>query len=314
MIAMQGGLIHLPRETARAAGLHLAVAACVLGLCLGSAPVRGQVRGISNSTAGRSVFLIAHQDDWQLFMGDAVSGILNTGSPATFIYLTAGDDGRDSVYWQTRERAALRSTAVAMGSGVPDTEEIQCATVTVVKHAVRRCSLGGTESYFLRLPDGKRNGAGFPRYNHQSLRLLRAKRISSMTAVDSSATYQGWSDLVATVEELIGTDSDRGVLIHTTDPSKAANPHDHFDHRMAGFLAEDLRKRRVSAARYYEGYALATRAANRSNAQARVKTAIFLAYDSEMMRVNKDWSAYREHPAFYSQCMARTYARAPRPR
>ena len=83
---------------------------------------------------------------------------------------------------------------------------------------------------------------------------------------------------------------------------------------MAGFLVEDLRKRRVTGARYYEGYALASRAANRSNAEARVKTAIFLAYDAEMKRVNKDWSAYRERPAFYSQCMTRTYARAPRPR
>jgi len=308
---MKGRFIHSPRGATPA--LRLAVASGVLGLCLGNTPVQGQVRDISNSTGHRNVFLIAHQDDWQLFMGDAVSGILRADSSATFIYLTAGDDGRDSVYWQTRERAALRSTAVAMSSGVPDTQEIQCATITAVKHAVRRCSLGSTESYFLRLPDGKRNGAGFPRYDHQSLRLLRAKRISSMTAVDSSAAYRGWSDLVATVEELVGTDGESGVLIHTTDPSKAANPHDHFDHRMAGLLVEDLRKR-VSGARYYEGYALATRAANRSNAQARVKTGIFMAYDSEMMRVNKDWSAYREHPAFYSQCMVRTYARAPRPR
>jgi len=56
-------------------------------------------------------------------MGDAVSGILRADSSATFIYLTAGDDGRDSVYWQTRERAALRSTAVAMSGGVPDTQD-----------------------------------------------------------------------------------------------------------------------------------------------------------------------------------------------
>jgi hypothetical protein len=134
-----------------------------------------------------------------------------------------------------------------------------------------------------------------------------------MTAVDGNATYQGWPDLVATIEELVGANGG-DVLIHTTDPSIAANPHDHFDHRMAGFLVEDLRKQRTTRARYYEGYALATRAANRSNAEARAKTAIFLAYDAEMMRVNKDWSAYREHPAFYSQCMERTYARAARPR
>jgi len=115
------------------------------------------------------------------------------------------------------------------------------------------------------------------------------------------------------MKELVRADSG-DVLIHTTDPSITVNPHDHFDHRMAGFLVEDLRKQRVTGARYYEGYALATRAPNRSNAEARTKTAIFLAYDSEMMRVNKDWSAYREHPAFYSQCMERTYARPPRSR
>jgi LmbE family N-acetylglucosaminyl deacetylase len=310
---MKRGRIDFPRATIRAAAARLALAAGLVGVCFRSTSVGAQVRVISNSPTKRSVFLVAHQDDWQVFMGDAVSGILKGGSPATFIYLTAGDDGRDSVYWQTRERAALRSTAVAMGEVVPDAQGIQCATIPVVKHAVRKCSLGSTESYFLRLPDGNRNGAGFARYNHQSLRLLRAKRISSVTAVDGSATYQGWPDLVATIGELAGgTGGD--VLIHTTDPSIAANPHDHFDHRMAGFLVEDLRKQRMTGARYYEGYALATRAPNRSNAESRVKTAIFLAYDSEMKRVNKDWSAYREHPAFYSQCMERTYARAARPR
>ena len=99
-------------------------------------------------------------------------------------------------------------------------------------------------------------------------------------------------------------------MLHTTDPSITVNPHDHFDHRMTGLLVADLRKTRNWRARYYVGYALATRAANRSQDQAREKTAIFLAYDKEMMRVNRQWSAYAEHPAFYSQCMLRTYARS----
>jgi len=90
------------------------------------------------------------------------------------------------------------------------------------------------------------------------------------------------------------------------------NPHDHFDHRMAGLLVNDLRKGQTWNTRYYVGYALATRAANRSADEAREKTAIFLAYDKEMMRVNKAWSAYAEHPAFYSECMLRTYARKAR--
>jgi hypothetical protein len=81
---------------------------------------------------------------------------------------------------------------------------------------------------------------------------------------------------------------------------------------MAGLLVNDLRKGQAWITEYYVGYALATRAPNRSTDEAREKTAIFLAYDKEMMRVNKAWSAYAEHPAFYSECMVRTYARMAR--
>jgi hypothetical protein len=82
---------------------------------------------------------------------------------------------------------------------------------------------------------------------------------------------------------------------------------------MAGLLVDDLRrKERWTNTQYYTGYALATRAANRSPDQARMKAAIFLAYDNEMKRVNKTWSAYNEHPEFYGECMVRTYARKAR--
>jgi hypothetical protein len=111
---------------------------------------------------------------------------------------------------------------------------------------------------------------------------------------------------VATVKALVGSND---AIVHTSDPSIAVNPHDHFDHRMAGLLIADARTKGGWDTRYYVGYALATRAANRSTDQARKKTAIFLRYEREMTRANKDWSAYREHPGFYSQCMVRTYAR-----
>jgi LmbE family N-acetylglucosaminyl deacetylase len=274
------------------------------------------------------VFVVAHQDDWQLFMGDVVVKQIRAGASATFIYLTAGDDGRDSLYWQTRERAALQSTRLAIGISPADSSAVKCSTTQVLEHAIRKCMIGRTESYFLRLPDGGRNGAGFARHNFQSLRKLRGKTITAISAIDGSATYRGWEDLMATTGKLIALESVNGVdslqtrsiareyAIHASDPSITANPHDHFDHRMAGLLVADLRKReRWKIIQYYAGYALATRAANRSSDQAREKTATFLAYDNEMMRVNKTWSAYREHPAFYSQCMLRTYARtAPLPR
>jgi hypothetical protein len=245
-------------------------------------------------------------------MGDVVAKRIRAGDSAIFIYLTAGDNGRDSLYWQIRERAALQSTRLAIGPDAADSGAVRCSTTEVLEHAIRKCVIASTESYFMRLPDGKRNGAGFARHDYQSLRRLRAKKIGAMVAVDGSAAYHGWRDLIATMNKLIGSSSATEIVVHANDPSVAANPHDHFDHRMAGLLVDDLRKGHTWNAQYYVGYALATRAANRSTDEAREKTAIFLAYDKEMMRVNKAWSAYAEHPAFYSECMLRTYARKAR--
>jgi LmbE family N-acetylglucosaminyl deacetylase len=253
---------------------------------------------------------VAHQDDWQVFMGDAIAARIRTRDTVTVIYLTAGDDGRDSLYWQTREMAALQSTRVAAGA-VQTPSTARCSITRARGHSIQECLVANVKSYFLRLPDGKRNGAGFARQNYQSLRKLRAGRITAIAAVDGSASYKGWEDLTATVGELIEPTLSVGEsTIHTTDPSIAINPHDHFDHRMTGLLVADLRKSHSWNARYYVGYALASRAPNRSAEQAREKTATFIAYDREMMRVNKHWSAYAEHPAFYSQCMMRTYARS----
>jgi LmbE family N-acetylglucosaminyl deacetylase len=293
---------------------RLALAAATLQLIV-SGPAGPTALGVRYLPNQRDVVVVAHQDDWQVFMGDVIAKRIQAGDSATFIYLTAGDDGRDSLYWQTRELAALQSTRIAAGRQT-GSRPTSCSRMQVRGHSIQECLTGDIKSYFLRLPDGKRDGAGFRRQNYQSLRKLRGRKIAAIGAVDGSASYSGWEDLMATVSELI----DRGlgvgeITIHTTDPGIAANPHDHFDHRMTGLLVADLRKARNWNTRYYVGYALASRAPNRSADQAREKTAIFLAYDREMMRVNKRWSAYAEHPAFYSQCMLRTYARtAPVPR
>lgn len=281
----------------------------LLGSIYAAGPIGG-IRYISNVTDSSDVILVAHQDDWQLFMGDLVMNQVEAGSHAVFIYLTAGDDGRDSTYWETRERAALQSTRLAAGLAQADSAAIKCSTVEILRHPIRKCAIANTDSYFLRLPDGNRDGKGFAGHAYQSLRKLRTNRIAAITAVDGSTTYLGWGDLIATTSAIIDRDS-AGVTVHTTDPSIVINPHDHFDHRMAGLLVADSRKKESWNVVYYVGYALATRAVNRSSDQARQKLALFRAYDNEMSATDSTWSAYKEHPAFYSECMARTYARKP---
>ena len=267
-----------------------------------------RVKQLSNQVV--DVVIVAHADDWQVFMGDAVVDRIRAGRRPVFIYLTAGDHGRDSVYWQLRENAALQSTRIALA--VPTSARPSCDTVHVQAHAISRCTLGSSVSYFLRLPDGNRNGAGFARNRFESLRKLRANGVSAHV-IDGTDMYASWQDLTTTVTSLVrmNVDSTRptDVVLHTTDPSVRANPHDHYDHRMAGKLVESLLRANQWSGRYYVGYALATRSPNRTTKQRQEKLEVFEAYDQEMMRINQSWSAYREHPAFYSQCMLRTYAR-----
>jgi LmbE family N-acetylglucosaminyl deacetylase len=273
--------------------------------------VPAAVRLLPNPTRQVDFVVVAHQDDWQLFMGDVLTQRLHAGNRGVFVYLTAGDDGRDSVYWQTRERAALQSTRIA--AAIPVTSPLSCSVVQIHDHSIRKCIVGNTESYFLRLPDGKRDGKGFARYGYRSLRKLRVNTGSELGSIDASATYRGWSDLLSTVGAIIERDS-AALTVHTSDPNIVRNPHDHFDHRMAGLLVADLRKQHKIAAMYYVGYALATRAPNRTTNQTQAKTALLLAYDREMTAVNKKWSAYQEHRAFYSECLERTYlVRSPVP-
>ena len=255
------------------------------------------------------VVIVAHADDWQVFMGDMVVDRISSGHRLVLIYLTAGDHGREGTYWRRREAAAMQSTRVAFGDfNIP----AQCDSVFVNEHRIAHCRVGGSESYFLRLPDGNRNGAGFARNRFESLRKLRAGSVHSITAVDSSTRYASWQDLSATVSTLarmVGDSSHSRLMIHTTDPSIRVNPHDHYDHRIAGKLTESLINANGWEGRYYVGYALAMRAPNRTARQQQEKTAVFSAYDREMILINPAWSAYREHPRFYADCMERTYSR-----
>jgi len=256
------------------------------------------------------ILLVAHQDDWQLFMGDVVFKSVRRGNQAVFIYLTAGNENQGKEYWTTRERAALRSTRVAAGVN-PDSAPVACASVAVLNHAIRRCAVANTASYFLRLPDGRRNGSGFSHNAFESLRKLHATRIPAITAVDTSTKYTGWSDLIATVGEIVRREQLPGspITVHANDPNAAINPGDHSDHQMAGLIATALRARAPAEVIYYVGYALAARPDNRSREQRREQSAFFLAYDREMLIANRTWSTYAERPRFYSMCMLRTYAR-----
>ena len=57
-----------------------------------------------------------------------------------------------------------------------------------------------TVGYFLRVPDGHWSGDGYYETGFQSLKRLATGENEILRAVDGSATYHGWHDLVGTLE------------------------------------------------------------------------------------------------------------------
>src|SRR5262245_1252566 len=142
------------------------------------------------------VFLEAHQDDWQLFAGNQTASSALTASKVVIVYVTAGDAGSATsfpAFWQARETARKASVDVI----TPPEAEWACASVTLNAHAILRCTKANVVTYYMRLPDGGGEGQGF---GFGSLAQLRSGGVASLSAVDGTATYTSWADLLSTFQ------------------------------------------------------------------------------------------------------------------
>lgn len=277
--------------------------------------------------AALAAFIVAHPDDWQLFMGDVAVATVAGGGPVLFVYLTAGGADRPPAYWQAREAGSAAAAGAAAGrNGAESLESSEsprsdCRKVAVLTHRIHRCADRNTVSYHLRLPDGAYDGRGFAPTGFQSLARLSAAGDGGdgIEAVDASARYTDWADLLRTVDRLLADELERasageldalGALeIHSHDPDALGNPGDHSDHRSTARLALEIAARRGLAITGYAGYAIARRPANLDARAAAAKTLVFMSYDRQRLLANAQWSAYAEDPAAYSSWLFRTYGR-----
>lgn len=197
------------------------------------------------SIAGKSqndvaFYFAAHEDDWQLFMNpNAYYDVQKMSTKVVFVYITAGDNGaglgnvgRSQPYYLARENGAR--TSVKFMADAKEPPGIPVDSVVIISgHALRKWRYQGTVSYFLHLPDGGVDGAGYENTGWQSLKRFHEGVISVMTAIDESATYRGWSDLTATLRELIIRERGQAsnVWINVADTTLEKNPGDHPDHQ-----------------------------------------------------------------------------------
>lgn len=292
------------------------VNACVLIFLLAPATAIAGGAGRSDKV---SFYFAAHEDDWQLFMNPtAFEDVIGRARKTVFVHVTAGDDGlgtgsggRKHPYYLARENGALeaiRFMADADKRPIDDTD----GPVTFNGHNVFRVSYQNAVGYFLRLPDGDASGAGFPGTGFQSLKRFADGDIGTLSAIDGSTSYHGWTDLVATLREIITYERGQAPLVqlNVADPDANINPADHSDHLMTAKAALDA-ARNMSCVRrvYYVDYASAKLPENLDAQERDMQSAVFAVTLEGVMALDHETSWHHYDQSF----IGRNYFRVQEP-
>lgn len=207
-----------------------------------------------------SIYLIAHQDDSILFMEPQLStDLVDVNCRTIVIHVTAGDAGIDDTYWQARETAAVDSVVFRLSENgaVQQSTGMQMLS----GKSFRQDEINHMAMYFLRLPDGNKNGSGFSRQKHGSLEHLQNKTINQLHTVDHNAVYQSFDELVDLLhtvveQELSGCRVNSDCLIlNYPEYDKLISPNDHSDHYSTGQLGAALLQLGNGMQRIYTHYA-----------------------------------------------------------
>ncbi|MCE4566415.1 discoidin domain-containing protein [Maribellus sp. CM-23] len=184
-----------------------------------------------------SVFVCAHPYDWQLFMNpNAYQSLKQNGEKTIFIHLTSGDEGNgiSNNLYLAKEEGSKRgvrhmSNTFASGSGIG--ANMDSKIIKINNHNINCSSYRNGTMFFLRLPDAKHDGEGYPVHSNSSIQKLYKSEIDSIEAIDKSSTYTSVEDLKATLKEMIGTvaNSDDLINFHMIDDSLEINPGIHSD-------------------------------------------------------------------------------------
>lgn len=224
--------------------------------------------------SGLCYYVVAHQDDWQLFHGQqAFLDLQAPGTRVVFIYTTAGDAGGSEEWWQRREQGAVASQALPIGLTAPDPEPIW-----INSHSITVYDAGSFVSYHLRLPDGNVSGDGFSSTGYASLKKLQAGDISEIATVDGLAQYAGWEDFCATLGGIIEREGyDANTWVNAADWSWACSPNDHWDHKATADAVRTIAGDRLNRL-WFVTYSTKDRPANLLQRERANKASVFWAY------------------------------------
>ena len=201
-----------------------------------------------------SVFVVAHPDDWQLFMNPAAFHAMNEAhEKAVFVHVSAGDAGKvlggePTPYYLAREEGALRAIrfmANAANATAALGADSRPEAVERAGHKIARHAYANAAVYFLRIHDGNIVNGDDYQQHPMALERLRSGTSAETKAIDDSARYAGWSDFVATLEAVVRSEHAPGAALnlHIAELDEGRNPGDHIDHRAVAFAMEEIAAR-----------------------------------------------------------------------
>jgi hypothetical protein len=198
-----------------------------------------------------SVFVVAHPDDWQLFMNpDPFHAMNEPRGKAVFVHVSAGDAGKvmggePTPYDLAREEGALRAIRF-MANAANATAALGADTrpeaVERAGHPLARHTYANAVAYFMRIHDGNIVTGDQFEEHPLSLQRLRSGASAETKAIDDSTRYVGWNDFVATLEAVVRSELEPGMALnlHIAELDEGLNPGDHPDHRAVAFAMEEV--------------------------------------------------------------------------
>jgi hypothetical protein len=209
-----------------------------------------------------SFYIVAHSDDWQLFMGvNAFNDIRTKEGKVVIIYTTAGDNNTGaSRFAAARQSGAEKSIEFCSDLGSPHSfwySSLDTVRAYGTDHIILRKEYKNVVCYYLRLPDGCKENfnntntlskffrtSGAPGYYSYCSRApwTFPQEVPALADIDNNTTYTSYDDLKETLFTIIKSQSAGipEVWINTHDPYLSSNADDHPDHITTGILAADL--------------------------------------------------------------------------
>jgi hypothetical protein len=267
-----------------------------------------------------SFYFAAHEDDWQLFMNpSAFEDVIKGAAKTVFVHVTAGDAGlgmgrgdRKYPFYLARENGAESAIRfMADADAIPAEKTV--SHMVVSGHPIYRMSYRNAVGYFMRLPDGNGSGAGYGNTSFQSLKRLADGENATLSAIDGSTTYHGWSDLVGTLRAILEYERGGAALaqINVADPDPRNNPDDHSDHLMTAKAALDAASLLACVRRvYYVDYASARLPENLNAKQRDMESSVFAVTLAGVMELDHATSWHHYDGSF----VGKNYFRVEEPR